>query len=83
MDIEYALDLITEAIGCDGNASLDEALATIRKALADVQKPIAQQMHGKIKQKCGMASDGSCVHKRGDFCIADMVWFDHCEFRVV
>jgi hypothetical protein len=70
MDIQYALDLITEAIGCDGNASLDEALATIRKALADVQK-------------CGMAFDSSCVHKRGGFCIADMVWFDHCEFRVV
>ena len=83
MDIQYALALITESICCDGNSSLDEALATIRKALADVQKPVAQQMHGEIKQKCGMASDGSCVHKRGAFCIADMVWFDHCEFRVV
>ena len=83
MDISYALDLITEAIGCDGNPSLDEALLTIRKALADVQKPVAQQMHGEIKQKCCMSSNLSCVHKRKDFCIADMTWFAHCEFRVV
>jgi len=59
------------------------ALERIKSALADVQKPITQQMHGEVKQKCGMASDGSCVHKRGEFCIADIVWFDHCEFRVV
>ena len=83
MDIQYALDLITEAIGCDGNSSLDEAIETIRKALVDVQKPVAQQMHGKIKQKCCLTSDKSCVHKRGEFCIASMVQFEYCEFKVV
>ena len=76
MDIQYALDLITEAIGCDGNSSLDEALETIRKAL-----PVAQ--HGEIKQKCCLTSDKSCVHKRGEFCIASMVQFEYCEFKVV
>jgi hypothetical protein len=83
MNVSEALDLITEAIGCDGNSSLDEALSVIRKELVDVQKPVAQQMHGKIKQKCEIPYGKSCVHKRGEFCIADMVWLAHCEFRVV
>ena len=79
MSMVYTWDQLVEAYNKGHSRGREHATSEF----AETTDSAGATTNSEIKQKCGMTSEGSCVHKRGEFCIADMVWFDHCEYRVV